>query len=335
MKRYILLFAAFPLLGAAGPVDAVLIVRDRTPGEAGELRSIVADKLSAALSGDEFNLIDPGDVVGEEPLEASPARLSESLGARALLTASVGAPTRRGYGDPPRVEELRMTLSLSAKRLPSGASVASVSVTETSPKMTPSSLSRDEEAVRAALAGALAEKAASELLASCGSIDWNTNGPATVEVAFGCNLPGAEVSIDGICRGTAGTIGEAPLRLAVPAGIHGLRIACPGTEAFEVRALFEEGTTFMVVLRENEEGRKRRMEDRRFGVLMDRIEKAGATDDDVRLLRAEGYGAYLRSSFTRLQGMPQTISVNDCAIQDPGLSTVSPLPSVSAPSDLP
>ena len=87
-----------------------------------------------------------------------------------------------------------------------------------------------------------------------------------------------------------------------------------------MRAKLQEGTTFMVVLRENEEGRKIRKEDTHFDALMDRIEKSGATDDQVRLLRARGYGEYLSSSYTRLNGMPQVLSMRDCEMPDFGLN---------------
>ena len=141
-----------------------------------------------------------------------------------------------------------------------------------------------------------------------------------IEVAFGCNFPGADVSIDGVSYGTAGTIGEAPLKVKVSDGLHNVKISYPYTTPFEVRAKLQEGTTFMVVLRENEEGRKIRKEDKHFDALMDRIEKSGATDDQVRLLRARGYGEYLSSSYTRIKGMPQVLSMRDCEMPDFGLN---------------
>lgn len=323
------LFAAIcilPSLALADPVNAVLVVQNHASGDFKMPLSNLGDEISAALSGDIFNIIDPNDAIGDnqnrEPWgenlpDSSATRLAENLGARVLLTATVGEASVVGIGSPARVQAARMKLTLAAKRLPEGSNAAAVTVVDTSRKMTPESLRQNAESVFAGLVSSLAGKVAPQFLEKCRGIDWTKDAAGLVEAAFGCNFPGADVSIDGVSYGTAGTVGEAPLRVRVPDGIHNLKISCPYATPFEVRANLQEGTTFVAVLQLNEEGRKIRKDDELFDRLMDRIEKSGATDDDVRLIEAEGYAKFLSGSFSRIHGMPQVLSMRDCEMLQP------------------
>ncbi len=332
MKRFLpFLFAvAIFVQGAvADPMDAVLIVQNHVADEFQKPLSNLGDQLAMALSGDQFNIIDPNDVIGDDQNRgpwgenmptSSALRLAENVDAQALITASVGEASVIGYGVPARVQEARMKLTLSLKRLPKGATVAAVTIPMSSRKMTTGALAQNADAVYSDLVNQLVEKASAEFLAKCGRVSLNDVVPTTIEVAFGCNFPGADVSIDGISYGTAGTIGQPPLRLRVSDGLHNLKVSFPYTHPFEVRAKFQEGTTFMVVLSETDEGRQIRKEDRYFDTLMRRIESSGATDDAVRMIRARGYGRYLSSSYTRIQGMPKVLSLRDCQPPDLGLN---------------
>lgn len=332
MKRLLPILSAAILLAqvaAAEPVDAVLIVQNHASDEFQKPLSNLGDQLAMALSGDQFNIIDPNDAIGDDqnrgpwgenmPL-SSATRLAENLEAQALITASVGDASVFGYGVPARVQEARMKLTLSLKRLPKGATVASVTVPAASDKVTTGALEQNADAIYSDLVTRLVEKASAEFLSKCEQVEWGDMGPKMVDVAFGCNFPGADVSIDGVSYGTAGTIGQPPLRVRVGDGIHNLKISYPYTNPFEVRAKFQEGTTFMVVLSETDEGRKIRKEDRYFDALMRRIESSGATDDAVRMIRARGYGRYLSSSYTRLEGMPNVLTFSDCQPPDLGLN---------------
>ena len=311
------------------PIDAVLIVQNHASDEYQKPLSNLGDAISAELSQELFNIIDPKDVIGEQqnrgpwgenmPL-SSATRLAENLEAQVLITAAVGETSIISYGSPAKANAVKMRLTLSAKRIPKGANVASVTVTEVSRPFTPSMLAQNADSIYYDLVENLVAKASKEFLAKCEKVAWKDMKIKLIEVAFGCNFPGADVSIDGVSYGTAGTIGEAPLKVKVSDGLHNVKISYPYTTPFEVRAKLQEGTTFMVVLRENEEGRKIRKEDKHFDALMDRIEKSGATDDQVRLLRARGYGEYLSSSYTRLNGMPQVLSMRDCEVPDFGLN---------------
>lgn len=314
---------------AREPIDAVLIVQNHASDDFQKPLSNLGDQLSQALSGDLFNVIDPNDAIGDEqnrgpwgenmPVSAA-TRLAENLEAQALLTAAVGETSVIGYGAPAKVQAVRMSLTLSAKRLPKGANVAAVTVTETSRKVTPDTLSQNAEAIYGELVRSLVAKASSQFLAKCENVKWKEVVLKLVEVGFGCNFPGADVSIDGVSYGTAGTIGEPPLKIKVSDGLHNLKISYPYAIPYEVRAKLQEGTTFIAILHLNDEGRQIRKEDKYFDTLMDRIEKSGATDDDVRLIRAEGYGKYLSSSYTRIHGMPQVLSMRDCDMPDFGLN---------------
>jgi hypothetical protein len=332
MKRMLVGLTVLFFLSAAPalaePLDAVLIVQNHAADEFQKPLSNLGDQLAMALSGEMFNIIDPNDAIGDDlnrgpwgenmPI-SSATRLAENLDAQVLITAAVDEASVVGFGAPARVQEARMKLTLSLKRLPKGATVAAVTVPVAIPKMTPGALSQNADAVYSDLVNQLVEKAAADFLAKCSRIARNNVLPKTIEVAFGCNFPGADVSIDGISYGTAGTIGDAPLRVNVTEGIHNLEISYPYTDSFKKRAKFQEGSTYMVVLRENEEGRRIRKEDRYFDILMDRIEKSGATDDQVRIIRERGYGEYLSSSWTRIEGMPQVLSMRECQPPDLGL----------------
>ena len=329
MKRLLPIFAALGLLAGAEPIDAVLVVQNHASDDFQKPLSNLGDQLSQALSGDLFNVIDPNDAIGDEqnrgpwgenmPVSAA-TRLAENLEAQVLLTAAVGETSVIGYGAPAKVQAVRMSLTLSAKRLPKGANVASVTVAETSRKVSPDTLSQNAEAIYGELVRSLVAKASSQFLAKCENVKWKDVVLKLVEVGFGCNFPGADVSIDGVSYGTAGTIGEPPLRVKVSDGLHNLKISYPYAIPYEVRAKFQEGTTFVAVLHLNDEGRRIRKEDRYFDTLMDRIEKSGATDDQVRMIRARGYGKYLESSYTRIHGMPQVLSMRDCEMPDFGLN---------------
>lgn len=331
MKKFFLLLVVsfISVCVIAEPIDAVLIVQNHASDEYQKPLSNLGDAISAQLSQELFNIIDPNDVIGEQqnrgpwgenmPL-SSATRLAENLEAQVLITAAVGETSIISYGSPAKANAVKMRLTLSAKRIPKGANVASVTVTEVSRKFTPSMLSQNADSIYYDLVENLVAKASKEFLAKCEKVTWKDIKIRLIEVAFGCNFPGADVSIDGVSYGTAGTIGEAPLKVKVSEGLHNVKISYPYTTPFEVRAKLQEGTTFMVVLRENEEGRKIRKEDKHFDALMDRIEKSGATDDQVRLLRARGYGEYLSSSYTRIEGMPEVLSMRDCEMPDFGLN---------------
>ena len=52
-----------------------------------------------------------------------------------------------------------------------------------------------------------------------------------------------------------------------------------------------------------------RMEDKAFDAAVERIVKGGATDDDVKLVKAKGYAKCLEASSFKVEGMPERLTV--------------------------
>ena len=300
----------------AASVKTLLVVQNHVSEEFKRPLSSLAARLSAALSGDMFSIIDPADAIGDSqnvkpsgesmPL-SSATRLAENCGADALITASIDEMSVESFGNPVRFQRLRATMTLQAKRLPDGEATRGVTVTVAGDKRQVSQFSANKDALYSDLITKLIAASKSEFLSAAEKVAWTKAEVRPVEVAFACNYAGADVSIDGVSYGTAGIAGQAPLKVKVTPGVHNLKVSYPFTIDYSVRAKFVDGSTYLIELRENAEGRELRKRDTYFAALMDRIAKSGATDDEVRLIKAKGYGAYLAASHTRIAGMPQTL----------------------------
>lgn len=328
MKRLLFIIFAlsslFPGFAAARPVRAVLVVQNHAGDEFSKPLSNIGSRLRAKLAGPRFAVIDPNDRVGTaqnrapdgEPLPPSSAvNLALASEGELLLTASIDEASVDTIGTPgPRQRQFaQMTLTLSAIQLPLGQSVIAETFTAKSDSVPTEMLSVRADALYNQAIQRLVDGTAKKFLAACEAADaWaDVTVPDYVTVGFGCNMPGANVLLDGLSRGTAGTPGGSVLQVRTWRGIHHVRIESDYMRPFETEALLEDGTSFLTVLREDEEGRRIRKEDHHFDILMSRIEKSGATDDDVRHLKAEGYSKYLSASYTRLEGMPQVLSAHD------------------------
>ena len=316
--------ALLPSLAAARPVTAVLVVQNHAGDEFSKPLSNIGSRLRAKLAGERFAIIDPNDRVGTaqnrgpdgEPLPPSSAvNLALAAEGELLITASIDEASVDTIGTPgPRQRQFaQMTMTISAVQLPLGQSVVAETFTTKSDSVPADMLSARADALYNQTVQRLVDGAVKKFLAACEAADkWaDVTVPDFVTVGFGCNLPGANVLLDGLSRGTAGTTGEGVLKVRTWRGVHHVRIESDFMRPFETEALLEDGTSFLTVLKENEEGRRLRREDRHFDILMDRIEKSGATDDTVRTLRAEGYSKYLSASHTRIEGMPQVLSAHD------------------------
>ena len=253
-----------PLPRNTEPVDAVLIVQNHASDEFRKPLSNLGDRLAAALSGDIFNVIDPNDAIGgnqnrgpwgENMPLSSATRLAENLDARALVTASVDEASVVGTGVPARVQAIRMTLTLSAKKLPKGATVAATTATATSRQTTPELLEQNADAIYSELLRDLVEKAAADFLSQCGQVAWADAAPKAITVFFGCNVLGADVQIDGL------SVGTCPGQFSVAPGIHNVLVSYPPYyQPFERRARFDtDGQTFAVVLQITPEGEQQRL----------------------------------------------------------------------------
>jgi len=307
-------------LGCAGlafaePVEALLVVQNHSGDAFKYPLSSVSDRLCAALSGDVFAVNEAGDVYGfqsnvkpeGEPLPASSMTgFAQSSLSKVLITASVDNFSKVSVGTPAIVQYLAMTMTLQAKSSASGACVAGMTVTKKSRKFRPEELAANADAVYSDLVQSLCAELAGELTAKSKTKKWPWPAKA-VEVGFGCNIPGADVKIDGLSVGTAGVPGAAPLKVRVFPGIHNVSVSFPFMVPYSVTARLDAATVFMVVLKENDLGRAQRMQDREFDLMMDRIAKSGATKDEVDLIVAKGYRKFFSASHSRIEGMPKEI----------------------------
>ena len=327
--RVLSLFACLGCFAAfSAPVDAVLVVQNHIGNSFDQPLSSLSDRFSAALSGDLFNVVDPGDVIGnsqnvhatgEKMPDSSATRLAELCGERVLITVSLDNYSVITTGSPAMLKQRTVTATIQAKCAASGASVRGITRKCVSPKFRLSEFADNADSIYDDLVQDLVAQLSREFLAKSASVVWKA-APQLVDVAFGCNMAGAAVSVDGVAFGTAGGVGAAPLKVKVLPGVHNLRIDFPFTIPFETRANLQANSTYMVVLRENDAGRALRERDAYLGMLFDRIAKSGATDDLVREVKARGYGKYLSASCHRIEGMPQTITLSKATLPDPGLA---------------
>lgn len=247
-----------------GPLDALLVVQNHVSDDFRKPLADLGDRVSAALSGDLLNIIDPNDAIGanqnrapwgEGMPDTSATRLAGNLGAEALVTASVGEASVSGIGYPPVAQMVRMTLTLSAKRLPSGAALAAVTVTEQSPNLTLDVMAQNADAVYSELLGRLVSKASAQFLAKIAEVTVPDVAPEKVTVFFGCNVLGADVQIDGLSMGTC------PGQFSVAPGVHNVLVSYPPYYLpFARQAGFEtDGQTYAVVLQITPEGEQQRL----------------------------------------------------------------------------
>lgn len=247
-----------------GPLDALLVVQNHVSDDFRKPLADLGDRVSAALSGDLLHIIDPNDAIGvnqnrapwgEGMPDTSATRLAGNLGAEALVTASVGEASVSGIGYPPVAQMVRMTLTLSAKRLPSGAALAAVTVTEQSPNLTLDVMAQNADAVYSELLGRLVSKASAQFLAKVAEVTVPDVAPEKVTVFFGCNVLGADVQIDGLSMGTC------PGQFSVAPGVHNVLVSYPPYYLpFARQAGFEtDGQTYAVVLQITPEGEQQRL----------------------------------------------------------------------------
>ena len=316
---------------AADPVKALLVVQNHSAVKDAAVLSSMGDLFASALGDELFEIINPNDVIGEEQNvgpwgekmpSSSAVRLAESCGADVLLTASVTDISRRDIGAPAIGASVVVTWSVAAKRVPGGGSICSVSVPfegrKHAVKMMDGNFARiKDETLRAsvqAVADAFLAKAKTKKFA-----------PAKIErvsVAFVANLAGADVKVDGVSVGIAGTDLKAPLKVEVSKGLHNLEISYPFMIPYKTVARFDGPSTFAVNLRENVEGRALRHGDQQLAASLERLLKGGATDDDVKLIKAKGYAKCLEASSFKIEGMPERLTLVKGAVDSLGLGII-------------
>ena len=278
----------------------------------------LADLLAAELADRGIRCILPDNAIGEnqnrapggEDLSGSSAKgQSQALGAPVFLTASVRSVTTRRQGVPPMqvvVPVLRMTLNASDSA--TAAVGAGENVTIELPAVTLQNFENNAEDFYQTVLEGAAVKCADKLAAKVRTRRIAAN-PVLATVEFTCDVPGADVKIDGFSYGTL------PVAVRIPAGVHQVDVEYPFCVPYSARANVQDGQRYNVRLQLTEQGRARYKDMTLFAEIVDRIRKTGATDDYVRRVLADGQGDFLKDSHFRWDGAAQTL-----VIDRPGLS---------------
>lgn len=318
MKKslFVLCTSLLALSVSADPVKALLVVQNHAGPQYSTSLANLTTRLAANLAGEEFEVIDPNDVVGTNqnrglegetmPLAAA-NRLAVELGASVLITASVDQMAVSSVGKPVLAKRIKGSLTLQAKDATYGAAKAGVTVSATGRNYTVAEFDANVDEAYQELVDKLCRQGAEALLKKCEHIAWQPIA-TKIPVGFACNYPGADISIDGLSRGTCPTIGEAPLKIMLQPGVHNLKITYPFALPYEVQASFDAESVFLVKLEVSEEGIRRSRDDAYFKELLDRMHKAGEVDDFCRTETAKGYSQFMSSSHIQLHGMPSILT---------------------------
>ena len=321
MKRIttlVVVAACAALTLSAEPVKALLVVQNHSIKTNGTVLTTMGDQFASALGEELFEIINPNDVIGEtqnvgpwgEKMPTSSAvRLAETCGADILLTASISDMSIKGIGSPALAGCAVVTWTVAAKRVPSGGTVCSTTVSCEGPKHATSVFSANaqqvfDEAVRSSV-----KKAATAFLTKATGKNFTPRKSEFVSVAFVANVAGADVKIDGVSRGIAATDLSKPFSVEVSKGLHNLEISYPFMLPYKTTARFDSASTFAVNLHESPIGRAMRMEDKAFDAAVGRIIKGGAVDDDAKLIKAKGYAKCLEASSFKIEGMPERLTM--------------------------
>lgn len=298
-----------PPVPAMDRVRAVLVVRDTSGSADPTALAALRDWFQSAFASGRFAVVVPQDAVTELP-EAAALRLAEQLGGVILLDATVTSARVRHVGGTDSGEQAVIDLAVFAKTVPSGELLAASGAVEARSIIVSSAINfeKNEENIWWDVAKGAAFAAAPALDAAYVAARPNPKVPvpAPVRVLFASNVPGANVKIDGVSRGT---IGVDPLPVAVSPGLHDVEVSYHGMVSFKDHAILQDGTAFVVQLAMTDKAAFRAKQDAYFGTILDRVQKSGLTDDAVRDLVAKGYAKYLSSSHTRLEGMLQSLQI--------------------------
>ena len=91
---------------------------------------------------------------------------------------------------------------------------------------------------------------------------------------------------------------------------------------YKTTVRFDNDSTFVVNLRESVDGRALRQGDQKLAAALERILKGGATDDDVKLIKAKGYAKCLEASSFKIEGMPERLTVVEGGVDSLGLGLI-------------
>lgn len=302
MKSLLLaLVSSLVLAASAESHTAALVVQNHTDEELGAAVQHMADTLAIKVRGSGLSVINPANSVTSE---ADAINLARQHGADALLTASILAIDRETVVED-KVYRLVVSVALNLQDVETKRSLAGADVEIVSDNLTARQLASNKGVVFHRVMKKAADESARKLVADLKSVDWAKKSVAIANVNFTCNVRGADIKVDGVAMGTA------PALISVPSGLHTLVVAYPYYLPYEVKANFVDGQTYNIVLHLNEAGRRQYKDDAVFAETMDRVRKTGATDDQVRLMMAEGEAQFWKNSGVKIEhGSVGCLSLN-------------------------
>ncbi|MBR0056518.1 MAG: PEGA domain-containing protein [Kiritimatiellae bacterium] len=272
----------------------------------------LADFLAAELADRGIRCVIPENAMGQfqnkrpegEDVGGSSAKgQSQAVGAECFVTATIRSFTTRRQGVPPQqivVPVLRMSLNVADSA--TAVTGAGENVTIEIPPVTVQNYETNAEDFYQTVLESAALQCAERIEGKVRTRRIATQ-PSLATVEFTCNIPGADVSIDGFAYGTA------PLSVKVPAGVHEVVVAYPFCFTYRARANIQDGQRYNVNLELTEMGFARYKDMTLFTETIDRIRKTGATDDYVRRVLADGQGEFLKASHFRWDGALQTLTI--------------------------
>lgn len=275
-----------------------LIVQNHCPDGIDLPMQSFADVIAAKLSEKDIRVINAHNVIGVrqnalssgEPMPASSAKeLARMLGADGYITASVLALTGEDIGSPkPVAYRIKAKIAISLADTASGAIVCGVTEPNIGKNITVDQGRENGNLFFEEVLLFAADKCSEKFLSKYETVEWNPEEGDYAKVKFTGNINGALIKIDGVAVGTIPATGK------VPEGVHNLSIEYPFCVPYSMMASFVDGQTFDAQLQLNAEGIKRYNDMVKFNEEIDRLRKAGETEDYVRRKMADGEADAMR-----------------------------------------
>lgn len=317
-KVFVLVVGAFvALVALSAPRRVALVVQNHTSDAPSLPMAAFADTLSARLSGAALRVVNPHNAIGvnqnrtasgEIMPDASAQEIGRMLGADGVVTAAILEFTGEDIGFPAVAHRLKVRLALNLVDSATGETVCGIEGVEVGKNYTVEKVNADTATLYEGLMHSAAAKAAAQFADKVAESCWTPGAAELAHVNFTCNIPGADIKVDGVAMGTA------PALVVVPKGIHNLAVEYPFCVPYAVQAYFTDGQTYNIHLQLDEAGRARFKNDTLFAETIDRIRKTGATDDYVRRTLADGTAQFWKQSgVTITEG-----TVEDLKLDPPG-----------------
>ena len=330
------------------PLRAALFVQNRAGNQYQDKVDVLNDMITVNLTEKGFSVVDKADAISrfresrnetdsvkkalsvvadvvqtgksEAAVEdavsgAAALRIANHLDADYLIMASLnsvgndykrfdGKGTIYGVSTETNVVTLRVALKVLEGN--SGGSIAGdmVTVSESIQKSDMGEIASSDVVNR------LLERAAKEIADKVGKkIERIRNtvvkAPNAVTVTVTTNVPGATVEADGAVLGTT------PATLALPPGLHTVRLSREYFATWEKTVNIHEGQQLNVTLEFSEEGSRRYQSLEKFKAEMAMAQEANSADAKAKVLQAEGQKKMLENSHIQFEGKLDSLSIGD------------------------